>query len=216
MTNATRVPSAARLSAKLSILLVDANSERRALRRKIMALHGVDVVGATDITEATSIWHRDRYDMVLIDIRRDYRGSVAWRDEIKKEKPQQVVAFLVGGPRYVDLDPLADSYVAEIHGSQWGDALRQAVRKSCESLPQRNSFAEAGWRITAARKISGTSDTFATLPRPTELEPNALGDLIKDTDEPSPASPDAQLLSAAGTDELSMLAPPPITNMESE
>ncbi len=153
--NVGHQPTAAKFSSKLSFLLMDANSERRALRSKILALHGVDVVGACDLTEASSIWHRDRYDMVLIDIRRDYRGCLAWRDEIKKEKPEQVVAFLVGRPRYIDIEPSADSYTAEEHGTQWGDSLRQAVRKSCKSLSQRNSFAEAGWRITAERKMNG-------------------------------------------------------------
>ena len=170
MTNAGSQLSAAKSPNKLSILLVDANSERRALRRKIMALHGVDVVGASDLTEATSIWHRDRYDMVLIDIRRDYRGSLAWRDEIKKENPQQIVAFLVGKPHHVDLEPLADSYVAEEHGAQWGDSLRLAIRKSCESLPQRNSFQEAGWRITAARKINGSAGSGVELSKSPELD----------------------------------------------
>lgn len=170
MTNAGSQLSAAKSPNKLSILLVDANSERRALRRKIMALHGVDVVGASDLTEATSIWHRDRYDMVLIDIRRDYRGSLAWRDEIKKENPQQIVAFLVGKPHHVDLEPLADSYVAEEHGAQWGDSLRLAIRKSCESLPQRNSFQEAGWRITAARKINGSAGSAVELSKSPELD----------------------------------------------
>lgn len=169
MTNAGSQLSAAKFPNKPSILLVDANSERRALRRKIMALHGVDVVGASDLTEATSIWHRDRYDMVLIDIRRDYRGSLAWRDEIKKEKPHQIVAFLVGKPHHVDLEPLADSYVAEEHGAQWGDSLRLAIRKSCESLPQRNSFQEAGWRITAARKINGSGGSVE-LAKSTQLD----------------------------------------------
>jgi DNA-binding NtrC family response regulator len=183
MTNMGLQPSIAKVPSKLTVLLVDANSERRALRRKILALHGVEVVAASDLTEATSIWHRDRYDMVLIDIRRDHRGSMAWRDEIKKEKPKQIVAFLVGRPRYVDFDPLADSYVAEEHGSQWGDALRQAVRKSCESLPQRNSFAEAGWRITAARKISGTPSTISQVLKTTELDSPAISSSV-DTGEP--------------------------------
>ncbi len=170
MTNAGSQLSAAKFPNKPSILLVDANSERRALRRKILALHGVDVVGASDLTEATSIWHRDRYDMVLIDIRRDYRGSLAWRDEIKKEKPQQIVAFLVGKPHHVDLEPLANSYIAEEHGAQWGDSLRLAIRKSCESLPQRNSFQEAGWRITAARKINGSASLAVESAKSTELD----------------------------------------------
>ena len=170
-------PSATKLFTKASILLVDANAERRALRRKILSMRGVEVVAACDVTEASSIWHRDRYDMVLIDIRRDRRGSLAWRDEIKKEKPQQIVAFLVGGPRYVDFEPLADSYTAEEHGAQWGDSLRQAVKKSCESLPQRNSFVEARWRIAAARKINGTPGTSSEETKSTGSELNAVSDV---------------------------------------
>jgi CheY-like chemotaxis protein len=170
-------PSATKLFTKASILLVDANAERRALRRKILSMRGVEVVAACDVTEASSIWHRDRYDMVLIDIRRDRRGSLAWRDEIKKEKPQQIVAFLVGGPRYVDFEPLADSYTAEEHGAQWGDSLRQAVKKSCESLPQRNSFVEARWRIAAARRINGTPGTGSEETKSTGSELNAVSDV---------------------------------------
>lgn len=140
---------------KISMLLMDMNADRRALRKKILELHGVEVAGATDLLEAASIWHRDRYDVVLIDIRMDHRGCIAWRDEIKKEKPQQIVAFLVGKPNYVDLDPLLGSYVGEEHGMQWADSMSQAIKDSCASLPQRNGFVEAGWRIAAARKLNG-------------------------------------------------------------
>jgi CheY-like chemotaxis protein len=118
MIDVGQQPSATKTRNKLSILLMDGNSERRALRKRIMALHGVEVVGACDSTEAASIWRRDRYDAVLIDIRRDHHGCVAWRDEIKKEKPQ-----------------LAGSYVAEEQAAQWGDSLRKAILESCASLP---------------------------------------------------------------------------------
>jgi CheY-like chemotaxis protein len=140
---------------KLSFLLMDNNAERRASRKKILALHGIEVIGASDLTEATSIWHRDRYDLVLIDIRRDYHGCLAWRDAIKHESPKQIVAFLVGEPRYVDLEPQPDSYVAEEHGSEWGELLRRTMREACNSLQQRNSFVEVGYRIAMARKMRG-------------------------------------------------------------
>ncbi len=146
---------------KLSVLLIDTNSERRALRKKIMAFHGVEVIGASDLTEASSIWHRDRYDMVLIDIRTDHRGSLAFRDEIKKDSAGQVVAFLVGRPKYIDLEPLIGSYVTEVHGAQWGDAMRNAIRESCDSLEQRNGLVEATWRIAAGRKINGNPQQSA-------------------------------------------------------
>src|SRR5271157_3749191 len=161
---------------KISILLMDSNSERRSMRRKIMAVHGVEIVGACDLTEASAIWQRDRYDMVLIDIRSDHRGCLAFRDEIKKDSAGQIVAFLVGRPKFIDLEPLLGSYVAEALGSQWGDSMRKAVRESCDSLLQRNGFVEATWRIAAGRKINGTphnvSETNVPAISPLDFVPN--------------------------------------------
>jgi CheY-like chemotaxis protein len=173
-------PQATRSTNKICMLLMDANAERRALRTKILALHGIEVVGATDLTEASSIWHRDRYDLILIDIRTDHRSCIAWRDEIKKEKPKQIIAFLVGKPNYVDLDPIVGSYVAEEHGTEWGDSLRAAIRKSCASLPQRNSFVEVGWRISAARKLNGASCQTSQLEGPTKDSQEFVGDADDD------------------------------------
>ena len=155
MNQEQQQPATKTLGPKLSILLIDANSERRALRKKIMEFHGVEIIGASDLTEASSIWHRDRYDMVLIDIRTDHRGCLAFRDEIKKDNAHQVVAFLVGKPKYIDLEPLPGSYVAEVHGAQWGDAMRKAISESCDALAQRNGLVEATWRIAAGRKMNG-------------------------------------------------------------
>jgi len=169
VTNVGRQPPTATLSAKISVLLMDANSERRALRTRVMALRGAEVIGVRDLAEATSIWQRDRYDLVLLDIRMDHRGCLSWRDEIKKDMPQQIVAFLVGGPKYLDLNPPADSYVSETHGLQWGDSLRRAIRDACNLLPQRNGLVEAGWRIAAARKVAGVPAKESALEDPTAM-----------------------------------------------
>jgi len=118
-------------------------------------LHGVEMIGAGDLDEAASIWHRDRYDMVLIDIRKDYGGALALRDEIKKDSPDQIVAFLVGKPDYISLHPAPGSYVPEVAGMEWGDAMRKAMKQGCESLPQRNGFVEAGFRIASAKRRNG-------------------------------------------------------------
>ena len=157
---------------KVSILLIDTNSERRSMRRKIMAVHGVEIVGASDLAEASSIWHRDRYDMVLIDIRSDHQGCLAFRDEIKKDSAHQIVAFLVGKPKFIDMEPLLGSYVAEEYGVQWGDGMRKAVRESCDSLLQRNGLVEATWRIAAGRKINGApqSSSQTSVPATSPLD----------------------------------------------
>lgn len=147
---------------KLRILLMDANAERRALRRRVMAFRGAEVIIAGDLVEAASVWHRDRYDMVLIDIRQDHQGCIAWRNEIRKEAPQQFVAFLIGKPEYIALEPSTTSYVAEERGAQWGDSLRRALRESCQLLPQRNGFVEVGWRIAIARRMNGSHAASAS------------------------------------------------------
>jgi CheY-like chemotaxis protein len=203
--NLGKQPSTTKPPAKLSILLMDVNAERRALRKKILALHGAEVVGASDLTEANSIWHRDRYDLVLMDIRTDHRGCLSWRDEIKKEKPQQIVAFLVGRPRYIDLEPLADSYVAEEYGVQWGDALRRAVREACGSLPQRNGFVEAGWRIATARRMSGAPprNLGAREPAETPLELSYVPNEDQNEPAPSGTGEEAPVISAQSTNQLS-------------
>ena len=133
---------------------MDINADRRALRKKILELHGIEVAGANDLLEAASIWHRDRYDVVLIDIRMDHRACMAWRDQIKKEKPQQIVAFLVGKPNYIDLDPLQGSYLAEEHGLQWQIHEQGDQGQLCLATAT-NGFVEAGWRIATARKLNG-------------------------------------------------------------
>jgi hypothetical protein len=104
-----------------------------------------------------------------MDLRADHRGCLSWRDEINKESPGQMVAFLVGGPRYVDVEPSVSSYVAEEHGLQWGDSMRSAIRKSCGLLPQRNGFVEAGWRIAAAKKINRVPAKTAERPSPADI-----------------------------------------------
>lgn len=158
---------------KRCVLLMDTNPERRTLRKKIMAMHGVEMIGASDLEEAALVWHPDRYDMVLIDIRRDYHGALALRDEIKKDSPDQIVAFLIGRPGFVALQPSPGSYVPEAHGMEWGESLRTAVRESCELLPQRNGFVEASWRIAAAKRRSGpqeqTNSVAGPLSAPADL-----------------------------------------------
>ena len=52
--------------AKLCILLMDANSERRALRIRILTLRGVEVVGVCNLLEANAIWNHERYDICSI------------------------------------------------------------------------------------------------------------------------------------------------------
>jgi CheY-like chemotaxis protein len=165
-----------------TVLLLDSNAERRSLRQKVLGLHGIEVVGASDSAEANSIWQRDRYDLVLIDIRRDYHGSLARRDEIKKENPKQLVAFLVGQPEYVNLEPGPNSYVADEPGAEWSDSFSRAVRQACSSLPQKNAVEEVGFQSAVARKVKGLPRKKALVAGPAD---NSRDEMIYDPREDS-------------------------------
>ena len=159
-----------------TVLLLDSNAERRSLRQKVLGMYGIEVIGASDLVEASSIWERDRYDLVLIDIRRDYHGCLARRDEIKSENPKQLVAFLVGHPEYVNLEPDPNSCVAEEPGAEWSDSFRRAVRQACTSLPQRNGFEEVGFRIAMSKKARRLPPRDAPATAPATDAPDVIYD----------------------------------------
>lgn len=150
------------IPSKKNVLLVDTNSERRALRKKVLKLRGMDVLVCSDLDGARSLWQRERYHLVLIDIRGDHYGSMEFRNEVKKTSPAQLVAFLVGRPDYVVLAPLVGSYTPDAPYVQWGEAVRRSMRASCELLPQRNGFLEATWMIRASKRLRGSMEAAAT------------------------------------------------------
>jgi CheY-like chemotaxis protein len=165
-------------SSKRIVLLVDTNFERRTLRKKVLKLQGVEVIVCSDLAEATSIWQRERYHLVLIDIRADHFGSMAFRDEIRKDSPTQLVAFLVGRPNYIAFAPSIRSYIPDAQCALWGEAVRRSMHTSCELLPQRNGFLEASWMIKASKRLRGSMESAADHPLPvpeTSNNPSSTG-----------------------------------------
>ena len=146
---------------KKCVLLMDTNPERRTLRKKIMALHGVQMIGASDLEEAALVWHPDRYDMVLIDIRRDYHGALALRDEIKRDSPDQIVAFLVGRPI---LSPFSPPW-APMFPKTW-DGVRRVVAQ-CGQGELRIATPEEWIR---GSKLEDCRNQGAQWPPPTAVE----------------------------------------------
>ena len=72
---------------------------------------------------------------------------------------------------------------------EWSDSLRLAIRKSCESLPQRNGLGEAVWRISAAKKIHSTGRNSETS-KTSALRPELVREAKERPRAPSPAAPD--------------------------
>jgi CheY-like chemotaxis protein len=145
--------------ARKRVLLVDGYATKRDLRSKIMRKLGLDVDCAADITEARALWQADSYSLVLVDVRNDAANVQEFCEELRKAKPPQSVAFLVGKPEYLAGSPAADDGMVapapDVHGA------------ACLASPRRYGFQEASWRIAATRSLKD--------PRPSHVGPSKKG-----------------------------------------
>ena len=69
----------------------------------------VDVDVASNIAEALELWRSNIYHLVLVAPRENPGAALEFWQEIKRNKPRQRVAFLVGAPAYVSLTWAAES-----------------------------------------------------------------------------------------------------------
>jgi len=141
---------------KKRVLLVNSFSFQRDLRARILRQLGVEVDCAADITEARSLWRADAYSLVLVDVRDDASSVQEFCAEIRRAKPAQAVAFLVGKPHYLAQSPDAELGAAgalhDGHGD-WNSMVAALYADACEALPRRYGFQEASWRIAAVRNL---------------------------------------------------------------
>src|SRR5438128_7134224 len=162
--------SFASLSGKRRILLVDTFANKRDLRAKIMRKLGVEVDCAADITEARALWQTDSYSLVLLDVRNDAVNVQEFYEELRKAKPPQSVAFLVGKPEYLAGSPAADDGMVarapDVHGA-WGEMVIAIYADACLVSPRHYGFQEASWRIAATRSLKD--------PRPSHVGPSKKG-----------------------------------------
>ena len=118
---------------------------------------GVEVDCAADITEARALWQADSYSLVLVDVRNDSVNVQEFCSEIRRAKPPQAVAFLVGKPEYLAGAPGADEVLVvdknDGHDA-WGQTVAALYANACEALPRRWGFQEASWRIAAVRTLN--------------------------------------------------------------
>ena len=138
------------------VLLVDTHRLKRDLRSRIMRKLGLEVDSATDLDEARSLWQADSYSLVLLDVQDDLTKAREFCDEIRRAKPPQVVAFLVGKPNYLAESPgLEEASTASSRNDHedWTEMVAAMYGMACEGLPRRYGFQEASCRIAALRTL---------------------------------------------------------------
>jgi response regulator RpfG family c-di-GMP phosphodiesterase len=83
------------------VLLIDHDSRRQHLR--VLALRNceVEVHPASNIDDAARLWARRSYDLVLLAAEENSEEAALLSNELKKNRPRQRLALLVGAPDYI-------------------------------------------------------------------------------------------------------------------
>ncbi|MGH9498753.1 MAG: hypothetical protein ACRD3L_06380 [Terriglobales bacterium] len=82
------------------VLLIDENSRRLNLRATVLRNHEVEVHLASRVEDARSLWRNIPYDLVLLAALENSQQAVVLQ-HIRKAKPRQRIALLVGPPDYI-------------------------------------------------------------------------------------------------------------------
>jgi CheY-like chemotaxis protein len=145
---ATSLPA----SLQRKVLLVDTATSTRSLRAKALRDRGLDVVCAGGLAEGRSLWQPNAYRLVLMHIHNDAYHANEFREEIKHDSPEQLVAFLVGRPDFLASIPGPDGVEIERdHREGWAAMVAAILANGCKSIENRGGILEAAMRISAAR-----------------------------------------------------------------
>lgn len=83
------------------VLLIDRDSIKQKLRAAALRNCEVEVHTARDAADAGRLCRAHAYDLVLIAAEENSEEVAALCSELKKSKPEQRIALLVGAPHYV-------------------------------------------------------------------------------------------------------------------
>ena len=83
------------------VLLIDRDSFKQKLRAAALRNCEVEVHTASDAADAGRLWRAHAYDLVLIAAEENSEEAAGLCSELKKSKPKQRIALLVGAPQYI-------------------------------------------------------------------------------------------------------------------
>jgi CheY-like chemotaxis protein len=83
------------------VLLIDCNSLKRQVRAAVLRSCEVEVHMADTVADAGNLWAKCSYDLVLLAAAEHSEEAELLCGELRKSKPRQRIALLVGAPQYV-------------------------------------------------------------------------------------------------------------------
>jgi hypothetical protein len=153
---------------KKRVLLLDTSQTKRDLRADVMRQLGIEVDCAADVLEARCWWRADLYNLVLINVAGETDSRDRFCTDMRGANPPQRIAFFVGGPEYLAIEPQHDEVLPEpdadaLHKEMVAALLAQAAGSSS----QRWGILEACRKISSVRSISeARSRAIRETPRP--------------------------------------------------
>jgi CheY-like chemotaxis protein len=107
------------------VLLIDEKQATREVRENVLRSHGVEVDAADSLERARVLWTPHRYDLVLLDVRRQFPGqALEFYEQIRDASPAQRFAFLVGPPVYLTRNWPEEVKATDEKSQQWGETVR--------------------------------------------------------------------------------------------
>jgi len=106
------------------VLLIDEKQTTRDTRANVLRSHGVEVDAADSLQRARVLWRPRRYDLILLDVRRQFPGeTLQFYEQIRDASPRQRFAFLVGPPVYLSRIWPNEVMVEFASRGQWGETV---------------------------------------------------------------------------------------------
>ena len=106
------------------VLLIDEKQTTRDTRANVLRSHGVEVDAADSLQRARVLWRPRRYDLILLDVRRQFPGeALQFYEQIRDASPRQRFAFLVGPPVYLSRTWPNEVMVEFASRGQWGETV---------------------------------------------------------------------------------------------
>jgi CheY-like chemotaxis protein len=107
------------------VLLIDERQATREVRENVLRSHGVEVDAADSLERARVLWTPHRYDLVLLDVRRQFPGeALQFYEQIRDASTAQRFAFLVGPPVYLTRNWPEEVKATDEKSQQWGETVQ--------------------------------------------------------------------------------------------
>lgn len=108
------------------VLLIDRCGATREARTAVLQSRGVKVRTAENLSDARFLWQPNRYDLVMLDVRRYLPGeAMEFYEQVRAASPHERFAFLVGPPLYLSRTWPKDVKAHGEAAQQWAETVKR-------------------------------------------------------------------------------------------